>query len=79
MIAISQFSSPRKLMLLLIPFTWTSEWVMCFLVYLGSQETGIMEVEHPDSSIATLEKVVLLTMKVILMNRDRGIEEVVGD
>lgn len=33
-----------------------------------------MHVEHPESSIATLEKVVPMTVKVILMNGDRGIE-----
>lgn len=40
-----------------IHFTWMSEWVMCFLASSCSHNTGIIHIEHPECSIAMLEKV----------------------
>ncbi len=60
----SQVSSPRAVVLPLIPFTTTSERVMSFLASLGNRDIGTMQVEHPESSIATPEKVMSLKLKV---------------
>ena len=56
-----QCSSPRAVILPLIPFMWTSEWVTCFLASFGSWEIGTMQVEHTESNFATLENVMPLT------------------
>ena len=58
-------------MLPLIPFMWTSEWVTCFLASFSSREIGTIQVEHPESNIATLENVMPLTVKVALTSGDR--------
>ena len=63
-------SSPRAVILPLIPFIWTSEWVTCFLASFGRREIGTMQVEHTESNIATPEKVILLTVKAALMSGD---------
>ena len=42
-----------------------------FLASSGNREIGMMQVEHPEFSIAVSEKAVLLTVKVALMNGDR--------
>ena len=64
-------SSPRAVMLPLIPFIWTSEWVTYFLASFGSWEIGTMQVEYPESNTATSENVMPLTVKVTLTSYDR--------
>ena len=66
-----QCSSPRAVMLPLIPLMWTSEWITCFLASYSSWEIGKMQVEHPESNIAMLENVMPLTVKVALMSGDQ--------
>ena len=66
-----QCSSPRVVMLPLIPFMWTLEWVKYFLASFGSREMGTIQVEHPESNIATPENVMPLTVKVALTSGDR--------
>ena len=66
-----QYSSPRAVMLPLIPFIRTSEWVTCFLASFGSREIGTMQVEHPEFNIATPENVMPLTVKVASTSSDR--------
>ena len=65
-----QCSSPRAVMLPLIPFMWTSEWITHFLASFGSREIGTMQVEHLESKIATPENVMPLTIKVALTSGD---------
>ena len=59
-----QCSSLRAVMLPLIPFMGTSEWVTCFLASFSRCEISTMQVEHPESNIATPENVMPLTVKV---------------
>ena len=66
-----QCSSPRAVMLPLIRLMRTLEWVMCFLASFGSREMATIQVEHPESNIATPENVIPLTVKVALMSGDR--------
>ena len=62
---------PRVVILLLILFIWTSEWVTCFLASFGSREIGTMPMEHPESNIATPENAMALTIKVALTSGNR--------
>ena len=66
-----QCSLPRAVMLPLIPFMWTSEWVTCFWTSFCSREIGTMQVEHPKSNIATPENVMPLAVKVALPSVDQ--------
>ena len=66
-----QCNSPRAAMLPLISFMWTLEWVTYFLASFGSREIGTMQVEHPESDIATPENVMPSTVKVALTSGDR--------
>ena len=53
-------------MLLLITFTWTSEWVMFFGDGGGgNREIGTLQMDYPESSIATSEKIVSLMVKMV--------------
>ena len=45
-------------------------YVFCFFASSGNLNIGMMEVEHPESNIAVSEKLVPLTVKVALINRD---------
>ena len=54
----------------LIPFVWTSEWVMCFWASFSSWEIGTMQVEHPESNIATPENEMPLAVEVALISGD---------
>ena len=79
-LVMSQFSSPKMVILSFMPLTRVSECVMSVFLFVfffcfffassGNWEIGVMQVEHPESCFAVSEKVVSLTVKVALMNRD---------
>ena len=61
-----------RVILPFIPLTRVSESVMCFVFFAssGNLNIGMIQVEHPESNIAVSEKLIPLTVKVALINRD---------